>query len=224
MREQHSNAPRRLPHRRGAVMIEFALVLPFLALIIGLTFFFGWSMVNQQHVRSAHRYLVWRDFYGWDDPNRPNANPLTREETLNRDFFAGGANPLSLHGSHSVTPDAIEGLLNAAGSGSSDAYDLAVDSVQNRFPHGLRASVHADFPTTVALWQRFTGTIEGRHDREGRCWRRHEVNYLEALRDLFLTDFDNAVGRLQDAQLQDDLRSLYLWPYHAMNIETRLEN
>ena len=57
MRDTARNMRRR---RRGTAMIEFVLCIPLLALVIAAVFFFGMVMRNQQRLRAADRYVVWR--------------------------------------------------------------------------------------------------------------------------------------------------------------------
>ena len=70
---------RRARSRRGTAIVEFAACVPFLALVVIVTFFSGWAMVNQQHVWAADRYAAWRQV---------RTGTVPTDDELNRDFFA----------------------------------------------------------------------------------------------------------------------------------------
>ncbi len=50
----------RASRRHGTAVIESIFCVPLIAIILGLTFFFGWAMRNQQRVIISDRYAVWR--------------------------------------------------------------------------------------------------------------------------------------------------------------------
>ena len=186
--------------RRGTALVEFAVVIPLMALIISLTFFVGWARTNQQHVWAATRYATWQ-------PLRTGQSVQT--DDLNVWFFADRGEDVSLAGDHG--PDQTrEDLVATAGDVSERAYLLAEATVLDRWPRSYRARVGAAFPTHLALWQRFQGSIGGSCHREGLEWRRGQVSYLEAIRDQFLLDLHAAVLGIPDPLLRDDLQRLYL--------------
>ena len=189
--------------RRGTALVEFAMVIPLLALIISLTFFVGWARTNQQHVWAATRYATWR-------PVRTGES--VRTDDLNTWFFADRAEDVSLTSGHG--PDQTREELVAEADAKSEsglAYPLAEATVLNRWPRSYRARLGADFPTHLALWRRFQGAIGGSCHREGLAWRRGQVSYLEVVREQFLEDLDEVVRRrISDPSLRDDLRQMYL--------------
>ena len=186
--------------RRGTALVEFAVVIPLMALIISLTFFVGWARTNQQHVWAATRYAAWQ-------PLRTGQSVQT--DDLNVWFFSDRADDVTLRGDHG--PDQTrEELVAAAGDMSERAYLLAEATVLDQWPRSYRARVGAAFPTHLALWQRFQGAIGGSCHREGIEWRRGQVSYLEVVRDQFLYELDEAVSGISDPLLQNDLRRLYL--------------
>ena len=185
--------------RRGSALIEMVMVIPLLATIIGLTFFFGWTMTNQQHVRISSRYAAWR---------RVRAGESVAADELNTTFFNDRADGVD-RSEGDGPDDTLKELVDAAGEFAL-AYPLVKDTVLDRWPRGRSDRVKASFPSEVALWQMFRGSIEGYHTRDGVEWRRGEVSYLDTIRDLFLYDLDRAVSNVPDATLRDDLRELYL--------------
>jgi len=151
--------------RRGTALVEFAMVIPLLALIISLTFFVGWARTNQQHVWAATRYAAWRPVRGGGS---------VRTDDLNLWFFADRAEDVSLRSDHG--PDQTrEELVAAAGDVSQRAYLLAEAGVLDRWPRSCLARTGAAFPTHLALWRRFQGVIGGSCRREGVEWRRGQV-------------------------------------------------
>jgi len=195
--------------RRGAALVEFVMCIPFLAFVIACIFFFGWAMMNQQHVWVSDRYTVWRDLYGWQEIHGTDGQVLSRGEALNLMFFANKADPVSVDGSGGWTPETISDLVTAAGERSAAAEELAQRSAEQSFPHGRTGEVAAEFPPTMAAWQHISGAIRSRHWREGVVWRRGEVSYLQIIQEQFLADLDEAVMDFQDPQLRDNLRALY---------------
>ena len=179
------------------------MVIPLMATIISLTFFFGWAMTNQQHVRVSGRYTAWRQ--------ARRAGGASGGD-LNRSFFAGRAEDPSVSGGSAAgrTQETITDLVRAAGDVSDPAYELAEQTAGAAWPRGVWARVAASFPSDVDLWRRFQGAIRSRRIREGVSWRRGQVSYLQAIRDQYLIDLAAAISEIPDAGLQDDLRRLYL--------------
>ena len=186
--------------RRGAVLVEFALIIPMLAGIIALTFFFGRAMMNQQHVRISSRYTTWRQV---------RAGQAVGAEDLNTQFFNEGGADIEIH--RGVGPDdTLDDLVTRAGDTNEWAHALAENTVTGGWPRGATARVAAAFPSDVALWRQFQGQMHGRHGRDGVEWRRGEVSYLQAIRDQFLQELDQTVSGIPDQTLQGNLRALYL--------------
>jgi hypothetical protein len=224
-----------LRRRRGAAILEFLLVLPFLAFLLTLIFFFGWARTNQQHVEAAARYVSWRDLHNgeagadgsdhayihWGEPDeqdqrdeflsdyrRRNVVEVT-EDLLNERFFFGQARDIAI-GRSAGPDDTIRDLVDAAGAISADAGDLANRSALTRWPHGHAATVRANFPPRLNVWKMFPGSIRWRHSRDGVGWRRRQASYLEPIRDQFLFTLDEVVETIAVEQLRTNLRRLYL--------------
>jgi len=189
--------------RRGASLIEFVLCIPLLAFVIGLTFFFGWAMSNQQGVKISGRYAVWREVRGGGA-----ADP----RDLNRKFYSQKAGGVSVDG-RQATDETLRDLVDAAGDVSTEAKMLADHLVLDRFPRGVGAEVAAEFPTDVGLWNQLGGgAIRHRHMREGVEWRRGQASCEEVVRDDFLIQLDGALRRLSStpgAEFGQVLRNLY---------------
>lgn len=167
-------------------MIEFVMALPFLATVIGFTFFFGWGMLHKQQTIMASRYSVWE---GVDTGIWPS------EDQVNRVGFGGKAGNLVL--SDQPGPDlAKQELLNRV---NQDALSLADATIGQAFTGGHRGSVAADFTTTRALWQQFGTTITSSHARDGLTWGVEEVNCWNALRDVYFSDFQQSLNMMDPA-------------------------
>ena len=216
-------------------MIEFAMCIPLLALLITGMFFFGWAMRNQQKVKISDRYAVWRvvhnakartdaSSYAYTLYNEPGEG--TQRDRYIQNFTAGNViDPTTdllieqfLGGrSDNVQLDVTSGpretqqqLLDAL-SGS-DAESLADRTIAGVFPGSVSANVASEFRADMELWEYFarSGGMEATHVRDGVQWRRWQTSTRETIRDLFLTELDQAVGTIPDATLQKNLRSLYI--------------
>ena len=117
-------------------------------------------------------------------------------------------------------------VIVAAGEESGqDAGDLADKSLSD-FPEGSQGRVSAQFPQEqealgriqgmVSSGHRSSGSKEGSdffrpgHHREGRQWRRWEASYLESIRELFLSDFDDANKSIPHGTLRKNIEDMYL--------------
>jgi hypothetical protein len=212
MRRHHVHRPRRLRRRGGTAILEFAVSLPLLALVLVCTFFFGWAVMNQQHVWIADRYACWRQVR--------NGSTATAQE-LNQNFFGGRATNISTardSGSSKTEQD----FVSAVAADNRPAGDLAQELVMNRFPKGLHVSIQAEFPTSVKYWQRFTGAIQSSHEREGVEWRWRQAFCASVVADQLLQPLDNMlsvwpapatnVGRFFRTLYREDW-SYHDWPY-----------
>lgn len=178
------------PVRRGAVIIEFVLCVPILAFILALIFFFGWSMMNQQHVKVAARYAAWA----------PVRGGYTAPDQLNRDFFSDKADPVT-DSADDGPHDTLRLYCDKAGV----SLPLAVELVLQRAPAGRHAYVSARFPSEVNVWNRFEGSIHGDRARDGVEWRRNQAAIDDALRELYLMELDRT---LEDVPAPGDGLSL----------------
>ena len=188
MTEGQTTATRRAHsrRRRGAAILEFVLCIPLLATILGLTFFFGWSMKNQQRMRMVARYDAWRHVLTNDD---------THHDDLNKVFFDGKSSGLGF--AHGTGPDdTLRDLVDAVGQFSQLAQPLADELVMDRFPRGRSASPSGGFPTDVGVWRKFHGDIKSHHVRDGVEWRRRQASCEETVVDQFLQSLDQALGAI----------------------------
>ncbi|MCY2927081.1 MAG: pilus assembly protein [Planctomycetota bacterium] len=187
--------------RRGAVMLETVMILPFLAVIIGLTFFFGRAIRNQQQVQVTARHMAWRNLAGpW--PGYDTAM------TYNQALYQGRANPCGDNGGEG--PDPVrKDYIQKADAASARAGKLADQAVAS-WPDGVSDNASAGFPTEVGMWKWFKGDTHFRHSRDGVEWRRGQVSYLETIRDQFLMNLHHAVQNVPDVTLRQNLQALYL--------------
>ncbi|MCK4277382.1 MAG: hypothetical protein KAX78_12760 [Phycisphaerae bacterium] len=150
-------------------MIESVLCVPLIALVLGLTFFFGWAMRNQQRVIISDRYAVWR---------RVVAKQTVGGGQLDAAFFGYEAGTVNVD--YGGGPDGtLVDYVSAAAERGGRAEELAERLVEH-FPRSHSAVVSADFPSDVPMWSGFTGAIRRRHVRDGVEWRRGEVEKLIA--------------------------------------------
>lgn len=187
--------------RRGAVMLETVMILPFLAVIIGLTFFFGRAIRNQQQVQTAARHMAWRNVAGpWPAYDTADA--------YNQALYQGRANPCSDGGGGGPDPVRTD-YIQKADAASARAGKLA-DQAVTSWPDGVSDTASAGFPAEVGMWKWFKGDTHFRHSRDGVTWRRGQVSYLETIRDQFLMNLHHAVLNVPEATLQRNLQALYL--------------
>lgn len=187
MRRQRPHSPRPGPpdpvRRHGTAVIESVFCVPLIAVVLGLTFFFGWAMRNQQRVIISDRYAVWR---------RVVAGDAVGGGRLDRDFFGGQAAGVAVDYAGGPDGTLVE-YVDRAGRRSAAVEALAQRLVLERFPRSHSAEVSAWFPTDVGLWKRFTGAIERRHVREGVEWRNQEAALEPQVRDQFFIPLDSAL-------------------------------
>jgi len=183
-------------------MTEFVLILPVLAILVGLTFFLSWAHTRKHEVLVADRYSAWR---------KVEAGSWPTHEDLNRIVFKDRATSLNLSGAGAVT-ETVDELVAGAGQYGPNPEELARELVINRFPTGRRALVVAEFDPNQALWERFAGPIHHHHGREGLTWRRDEVNCWQTLRDLYYSLLDESLRRVPPPgeKMAQMIRQLYL--------------
>ena len=177
--------------RRGSVLIEFVMVIPLLAMILGLTFFFGWAMVNQQHIKVADRFQTWR---------KVRAGSSVGAATLNDRIFQGHLDEEAYHqnsGTYSTeTVKTLEELVMAAGAQSAGAEVLADKVVMEKSPRGRWTTVHGRFPSEIGIFRKiddYRGSIRHTHMRDGKEWRWRQVWCEEVIKDEFLFDLDSTL-------------------------------
>ena len=180
------------------------MVFPFLGMLLGLIFFFGFALTNQQNVKACARYLCWRNVRGARGLARDGQ---TWRQVLNGRMFddkAAGISTSSKRG----PGETLEGLVEKVGELSRRSETLAREATDG-WPKSRSQKSSARFPTDVTLWEWFKGSIGKRHVREGNEWHRGKVSYLEPIRSQFLSSLDQAVLGIPDGTLQNNIRKLY---------------
>jgi len=174
-------------------MVEMIMVIPLLATIIGVTYFFGWSWLNQQQVRVIDRYAAWRGVYG---------STAATQENLNSQFFDGRATINS--GSSIVIDSTSAGLqtpldfVDKVGTVNQTAGSLANELVNQPWPRGLSVNVSAEFPSSIGLWNKFQGAITSRSGREGVEWRYGQAGQAGVISERYFEDVNSAMDSVQD--------------------------
>lgn len=199
----------------GTAMIETTLALPFFAVILSLTFFFGWVMMHKQQTILASRYNAWSrvDTGVWPDEARINDIVFANKAAILTLGQATGDpavdNSWGGGGSTNTTPG---DLISSVGNVNQIAGGLADEMVGKRFPHGYRASVAAEFSPVQNFWAQFRGPISAHDSREGVSWRRDNVTPWNVLRDQFYSPFDTALESVAPPanDMAQMIRSLYL--------------
>jgi hypothetical protein len=193
---------RRDRRRRGGALVELALCMPLLMLIIVTTMFFGWAMMNQQHVKAAARYASWRHVYTSQyepqyDANDPDNVSDPDHPYINYHFFRDEGSQIGIGGG-SGPIDELEELADRAGQYSGDAGQLASELLIDRtYWHGFhrakRAEVSSHFTSDVEAFQRYQGSIRSEHIRDGVEWRRHQAEVRRAIREQYLLPLHGAL-------------------------------
>lgn len=184
-------------------MIEFVLCVPLIALVLGLTFFFGWSMKNQQRVIVSARYTAWKPILSGTTPGPGD---------LNETFFGDQADEVSVD----LDPgpgDTLTDYAQQAGSQYGATVEtLATELAVERFPGCHRAGLGAEFSSDVGIWSAFTGPITRNHIRDGIEWRRGQAWQEQAVADQFYSSFDSALSGIPAPadELAQMFRDLYL--------------
>ena len=199
-------------HRHGTAIIESVFCVPLIAVVLGLTFFFGWAMRNQQRVIISDRYAVWR---------RVVAGDAVGGGRLDRDFFGGQASSVAVDYNPPDQPhkgdETLEDYVSMAGQRGAAVEALAQSLVLERFPRSHSAEVSAWFPPKVGLWSRFTGAIQRQYVREGVEWRNQEAALEPEVRDQFFVPLDSALLGIPAPgdSLGQAFRNLYLHRWNA---------
>ena len=189
-----------LHNRKGTALIEFTMAIPLLASVIGFTFFFGYAMMNQQHVKIADRYSAWRNVYGG----------ASSGGTINNLLFGDKAGQINL--TTGVGPDdVLQQYVSQVNSDSAAAGVLARACVIDSWPRGSGTHIGATFPSDVGLYNRFKGAIEHSHIRDGVEWRRGQAASETEIVNEFLVDFDRTLSNVNQpgGALANTFRRLY---------------
>jgi hypothetical protein len=190
--------------RKGTMVLEMLMVIPLLGLIVVLIFFWGWAMVNQQSVRVSDRYAAWE-----------NADSLgTSNIAINQDFMGNTAVNVALlpNGGQSQT---VQDFATQTRDNYGPAAGNVADDLITHAPGGCQDFVSAEFPSDVALMQKFQGPIKDTYGREGVEWRRIQLNEVPTIQKLYLTQDGgvdttlNSIGG-QGAGMAQMIRGLYL--------------
>ena len=158
-------------------------------------------MNNQQQVRAAAHYESWRGVYGGEVEGIAAVEFASRGVV--RDVTRDGGTP--------ATRDELVELASKVGQ---DAAELAERGPRQRFPAGSAVTVTAEFPTSVALWnrvQKSQGDMRARTGRDGLTWRRREAFMRTPLMEMYLFPLETrmeAVPAPADGMAQM-IRSLY---------------
>lgn len=179
--------------RHGTAMMEAVLCVPLIALVLGLTFFFGWGMRNQQHVIISDRYAAWRLVLAKD---------AVGGGWLDQKFFGERAGSVTVDFGGGPK-DTLKEYVLYAGHRGAPVEALARSLVLQRFPGGISAEVSAEFPPDAfrGVWSMFPGELEQtgggeikrRHVREGVEWRNKEAALERQVRDQFFVPLDTAL-------------------------------
>lgn len=174
------------------------MAIPLLALVVGATFFFGFAMTNQQHVKVADRYAAWAAVRRADSSD------------LNGKFFADRARNVQHH-AHDSTDETRRQYAEAVNAFYAPAGPMTAVAVTENWPRGRADRVSAEFPSSVGLWQQFTGAIEHSHHRDGSEWVRGQADLDELLAQEFLVGLDGNLQNIGPAgqRLGTILRNLY---------------
>jgi hypothetical protein len=229
-------------------LLEFVFALPFLALLIAATFFFGTLMRNQQRLRVADHYWTWRQMHNrqaeddgaekaWilfgepdEEDQRGEYLDAYRERNtveldtprVNELILQDRAEEIRVDGTAHWSVQPREFWVEASDRYGSGAGALAQRS-EEIWPGGVSSRVDAYFPRQARMWDRIESAMTDqdrsgsggdplktrRHVRDGVTWRRGQSSYLEPMVELFLDEFDDAVGNVSVEQLRSNLMRLY---------------
>jgi hypothetical protein len=187
---------------RGTALIELAFCMPFLAGIIGITFFFGWAYVNQQHVRTSDRYVAWA-----------NLTHQVQDADLQKNFFTNKATSVG-SGIGAGPTRTLDAYVADIASVSTAADKISRPLVMDNWPRGSCGNVNIDFPTDWKLWHDIglEGPLNSHCDRDGVEWRRGQARNEDVLRQTYLQELD---AMFQNVAAPGDtlaaaMRNLYL--------------
>ena len=197
--------------RGGSALIEFVMIIPLMAMIIGLTFFFGWTMANRLHVRESSRYASWR---------HARTDQAVGSGQLNNDFFENRATDIGITRGLG-TEETIDDLISAAATQGNEHATFADSVIWGCGHQGRTVRVRAKFPSDVGLYRRFQGRLASYFSRDGKQWRREDdLTPEQDVRDVFLADLDQALQALENSgsRMAKVMRITYLnkwgaWPH-----------
>jgi len=173
----------------GSALIEMVLLIPLLGLLLGVTYFFGWSMGNILHVRESSRYATWKHV---------RTGQGASENELNEKFYERRAVDIGLTRGLG-TNETMDDLITVAGSLGGDlAQTFANEVIWNHCQQGRSVQVKARFPSDVGVYNTFEGRINGYHVRDGKQWSRVDGLTPELeVTEVFLSDLDARLRSLE---------------------------
>jgi len=172
----------------GSALIEMVLLIPFLGLLLGMTYFFGWTMGNMMHVRESSRYAAWKHV---------RTGQAVGGRGLNDRFYDRRATDIGLTRGLG-TDETIDDLIAVAGTRGDIAQTFADEVIWNNCQRGRTVRIRARFPSDVGLYNRFQGRISGYHVRDGKQWTRVDGLTPELeVTDVFLRSLDDQLRALE---------------------------
>ena len=213
---------RRYPHAdrcRGSVLSEAVLIIPLIAMLLAMLFYFGHLVVRAQDTSVMTRYETWRQVARGP---APGANHVLGHPQLNDAFHRDKATSIS-HGADNFFPEEpYEEMLDVAGETSPDAQTfteayLYRPNEEHRNSRGRQDIFGVKHDSGYVDWQRLSSVadrdidnpeqrpITRRHVRIGTDWTYTNnwrasadewggggasYNHLRATRDAFYLEFD----------------------------------
>ncbi len=191
---------RRPATKRGTVMVEFIACIPLLALVVAATYFFGWTMRNQQRMVTASRYHAWRNYHGLHNYRGEDISHEysvgSWEDFMDAVFFNRRTSSLTIRGSGRAleTPGR---WADHAQSFSADAGHLASELTAGRSDVEAGGHITADFQATYQLWETLgPGEMQAEHTREDDAWPRGKISLVNVVNDIYLRELDDAISTL----------------------------
>jgi hypothetical protein len=186
------------------MVLEMLMVIPLLGLIVVLIYFWGWTMVNQESVQVGDHYAAWESADGAGCSNNAINQDFMGNTAVNVALIPVGGQSQTVHDFATETRD---NYGPAAGNLADDLISYA--------PGDYRDFVSAEFPSTVALMQRFQGSLKNTYARDGVEWRRSQLGEIQSIQKLYLTQdggVDTTINSIggQGAPMAQMIRGLYL--------------
>jgi len=199
----------------GAVMIEFVLVIPLIALVIAATFFFGWGCRNRMGMERSDRFIAWVGARHAPFPTR--YGPTWHDVVMNGLLQSRTMKDIYYHqfDRRENTFQTLVDLSDYVGDYSALAAPVTRRLLQQRWPRGYGMRIDAYFPVPFKPWAKQAGYQNSSHIRDGVEWRRNEASNEKDLTDEFQKDLDDALRStpIVARGLAEGFRSLYLDPW-----------
>lgn len=217
------SAGRPAGRRRGTVMFEILLVLPFILVIIAVLLHFGNATFRLHRAQVMDRYETW---FRADQGHGPSIASAPGNEHINQLFQLGTA--------RSINDLCCDFLPNEAAQWLEDRASWVSPSLQD-----MITQVHQDFPANVSVrfetrhqqsnegvLSQFSGVVEHSHSRIGNDWkfvngfRRQGGEWehagtgqwnLPIVRDVFYQPLDQGLSaRAAQSPMAEEFRRWYL--------------